>query len=208
MKLYTAKPGREMAEVAAVAAAAAADDADLAEEEEFHSVLAAVGEELHPIPLHDEVASMADYFLSDRSPSLLHIPIYTHRNPPLSPDKTEVLLLDGTSLLLERTALLLERTALLIEVRLKILTPQLPLAKVPFFIITKIVLIPGVPADRRSFPKSWEPIDWSVRILIKILFLKTTKIVRAATWPEKTPISRHLYLVVVKISPKEIGLKG
>jgi hypothetical protein len=96
----------------------------------------------------------------------------------------------------------------LIEVRLKILTPQLPLAKVPFFIITKIVLIPGVPADRRSFPKSWEPIDWSVRILIKILFLKTTKIVRAATWPEKPPISRHLYLVVAKISPKEIGLKG
>jgi hypothetical protein len=38
--------------------------------------------------------------------------------------------------------------------------------------------------------------------------LKTTKIVRAATWPEKPPISRHLYLVVAKISPKEIGLKG
>ena len=91
--------------MAAVAVAAAADDADLAEEEEFHSVLAAVGEELHPIPLHDEVASMADYFLFDRSPSLLHLPIYTHRNPPLSPDKTEVLLLDGTALLLERNAL-------------------------------------------------------------------------------------------------------
>jgi hypothetical protein len=48
----------------------------------------------------------------------------------------------------------------LVEVRLKILMPQLPLSKVIFLIITKILLTPGVLVDRRSFPKNWESIVW------------------------------------------------